>query len=88
MVQMKVGSKVGSVAATSPKAGLKGGAKQNGANVAFKNKKAPARKTISVTHGKSGLPSGVTAKGANPFKVTKQPVAFSNEGARFTKFVH
>ena len=93
-VKMSSGAKVGSVAKTMPKAGLKSGAKQSGVNKMFKDKGDTARRAaIKVTHGKSGLPAPVTAKGKSLVANKVQPAAFTNptgvvkQGAGYTKFV-
>lgn len=92
-VKSSVGSSKGSVAMTSPKAGMKAGAKQSGANKMFKNAKAPAKKSVGVVHGKSGMPSAPTAKGKSTFMAEKQQTAFTNptgvmKGAGCTRFVN
>ena len=93
-VKVVTGSKVGSVGKTAPKQGLKSGAKQTDGNKMFKNVASNgAKKAIKVVHGKSGLPSGATAKGRGVFSATVQPKDFSNDlgvmkGNGCTRFVN
>ena len=69
-------------------------AKQAGSNKFYKNTGAVARRVAKpAANGKSGLPSGATAKGKNVFKATKQEAAFTNptgvmKGAGCTRFVN
>lgn len=93
-VKMSSGAKVGGVAKTMPKAGMKSGAKQTAGNKMFKDSGDVARRAaIKVVHGKSGLPAPATAKGKTPFQVKTQQAAFTNpagvikHGAGATKFV-